>query len=161
MQDSWGELSEIEARATAQDRLDLHYEHRDALDVERGQWTLSDYLRGFAEVQVKVGDHSVRGQILAVGPDWVHLPTALVSLTSVEILLPKGVGQAERTVLQFRQAVRQLAGRVAREVVLANGRSHMMAVEWVASDFLHARIDGAAAVIPLSEVAVVFGRLDG
>jgi hypothetical protein len=64
------------------------------------------------------------------------------------------------TVLQFRQAVRQLAGRVAREVVLRSGQRHLMSIDWVARDFMQVRLDGRVAVIPLAQVAVVFGRLE-
>ncbi len=160
MQDQWAELSEIEARVTAQDRLDLHYEHRDAVDVERGSWRLLDYLRSFSEVHVRVGDHSVRGQIVSVGPDWVQLPSALVAIHACEIVIPDGSAQAEANRLQFRQAVRQLAGRAAREMILRNGRSYLVGIDWVAEDFVHIRLDGRPAVIPLGQIAVVFGRVE-
>jgi hypothetical protein len=161
MQDNpWAELTEIEARVTAQDRLDLHYEHRDAVDVERGSWNLTDFLGTAAELQVRVGDHHVRGEVLATGPDWVQLPTALVAVHACDVLIPIGTAKRPPSVLQFRQAVRQLAGRVAREVVLRNGQRHLMSIEWVARDFMRVRIDGQAAVIPLAQVAVVFGRLE-
>jgi hypothetical protein len=158
--DPWAELTEIEARVTAQDRLDLHYEHRDALDVERGSWGLAEFLSTAAELQVQVGEHYVRGEILAVGPDWVQLPTALVAVHACDVLVPIGSGQRLATVLQFRQAVRQLAGRVAREVVLRSGQRHLMGIDWVARDFMQVRLDGRVAVIPLAQVAVVFGRLE-
>lgn len=158
MQDDWAELTEIEARVTAQDRLDLHFEHRDALDVERGSWRLIDYLGRFSDIRVRVGDHSVRGEIVAVGPDWVQLATALVAVDACDFVVPHGAARPTSTVLQFRQAVRQLAGRVPREVILRNGQSQVMTIDWVAKDFMQVRIDGAPVLVPLGQVAVVFGR---
>jgi len=158
MQDDWAELTEIEARVTAQDRLDLHFEHRDALDVERGSWRLIDYLGRFRELRVRVGDHSVRGEIVTVGPDWVQLATALVAVDACELVVPQGSGRPTSTVLQFRQAVRQLAGRVPREVILRNGQSQVMTIDWVANDFMQVRIDAHPMLVPLRQVAVVFGR---
>jgi hypothetical protein len=154
------DLSEVEARATAADRLDLHFEHRDALDVERGAWSLSGYLARFAAAEARIGDHTVRGDLLAIGPDWVQLATALVRLDACDVLRPVGEGRPPATVLDFRQAVRQAAGRVPREVVLTGGRAHLLVIEWVARDFVHVRADGAPGVIPLRQFAAVFGRIE-
>lgn len=154
------DLTEVEARATAADRLDLHFEHRDALDVERGSWPLTEYLRRFAEAHVTVGEHCVRGQILSIGPDWVHLTTALVRLDAVGLIRPGGVGRPASTVLDFRQAVRQAAGRVPREVVLADGQARLLVIDWVARDFVHVQSEGRAGLIPLGQVAAVFGRIE-
>lgn len=160
MQDDWAELSEIEARVTAQDRLDLHYEHQDARDVERGSWRLADYLRGCREVQVTVGERSVGGAILTVGADWMHLSTAIVRLDACESLAVSGVGSADRTVLDFRKAVRQLAGRIPREVVLRSGQSRLVAIDWVARDFMQVRAEAGKSLVPLAQVAVIFGRVE-
>jgi hypothetical protein len=160
MQDDWAELSEIEARVTAQDRLDLHYEHRDARDVERGSWKLADYLRGCREAKVTVGERSVAGGILTVGTDWMHLTSAIVCLDACEGLVVSGVGNANTTVLDFRKAVRQLAGRIPREIVLRSGRAQLVAIDWVARDFMQVRSEAGKALIPLSQVAVIFGRVE-
>lgn len=160
MGEQWPDLSDIEARVTASDRLDLHFEHRDALDVERGSWNLAEHLQRFAELQVCVGDHTVRGGLLAVGSDWVQLTTAIVRLDACDEIRPFGSGQPVSTVLSYRQAVRQLAGRVPREVVLRRGRSQLMSIDWVARDFLQARVEGRPALIPLGQIAAVFGRIE-
>lgn len=160
MQDDWVELSEIEARVTAQDRLDLHYERQDALDVQRGSWRLADYLGSCTDLLVRVGQHSVRGEVLSVGEDWVQLPTALVSVGACDVLVPHGTGENRSTVMQFRQAVRKAAGRVPREVVFRGGQSQLMSIEWVGEDFMRVRIDGQSALVPLAQIAIVFGRID-
>ncbi len=154
------DLSEIEARATAADRLDLHFEHRDALDVERGGWRLTEHLSRYAALQVGIGDHAVRGEILTLGPDWVHLTTALVRLSACDVIRPLGTGQPPTTVLDFRQAVRQAGGRVPREVVLVGGRARLLVIDWVARDFVHVHEDGTAGLIPLGQFAAVFGRIE-
>ena len=46
--DAWAGLTAEEVRATAMDRLELHYEHQDALAVERGKWRLSEHLCRFS-----------------------------------------------------------------------------------------------------------------
>ncbi len=160
MQDDWAELSEIEARVTAADRLDLHFEHRDALDVERGSWRLADYLRGFAKLRVRVADHELSGEVISVGKDWVHLTNAVVCLDACDALLPSGSGSCESSVLEFRQAVRHLAGRIPREMVLRNGLSQLATIEWVARDFMQVRSDAGRTLIPLAQVAVIFGRVE-
>lgn len=160
MQDDWAELSEIEARVTAQDRLDLHYEHQDARAVERGSWRLADYLRGCREVQVTIGARCVAGAILTMGADWMQLSTAIVRLDACESLTVSGVGSAGTTVLDFRKAVRQLAGRIPREITLRSGQSRLVAIEWVARDFMQVRSDSGKELIPLSQVAVIFGRVE-
>lgn len=160
MQDDWVELSEIEARVTAQDRLDLHFEHRDALEVERGSWRLADHLCGVREVHARVGDHAFSGLVLAVGPDWVHLTSAIVCLDACDALLPSGTGAAGTTVLDFRKAVRQMAGRIPRELLLRNGRSQMVTIDWVARDFMQVGSEAGKALIPLAQVAVIFGRVE-
>lgn len=162
MQQEWDDFREIEALVTSQDRLDLHYEHRDALEVERGSWLLAEHLRGFSDAQVWVGDHCVRGELLCVGPDWMQLASGIVSLDACEMLQPVGrlAEPRPRTVLEFRQAIRQLAGRVPREIVLRNGQSRLLTLEWVGRDFVAVRSDGRPAVVPLVQIAVVFGRVE-
>lgn len=160
MQEDFPDLTDVEARATAADRLDLHFEHRDALDVERGAWQLADYLGRHADLQVTVGEHVVRGRILGLGPDWVHLSTALVRFDACSLLRPSGQGAPPRTVLQFRQALRQAAGRVPREVVLADGQARLLVIDWVGRDFLHVHEQGRPGVVPLRQVAALFGRID-
>jgi hypothetical protein len=154
------DLTDVEARATAADRLDLHFEHRDALDVERGTWRLAEHLARYAELQVMVGDHAVRGSILALGPDWVHLTTALVRLAACTSVHPSGVAEVPTTVLDFRQAIRQAAGRVPREVILADGQARLLAIDWVARDFVHVHEAGRPALMPLGQFAAVFGRIE-
>ena len=61
--------------------------------------------------------------------------------------------------MSFRQSIRQLAGRVPRELVLAGGRTLMVRIDWVAADFLHARTAGRPTLVPLSQVAAVLGRI--
>lgn len=160
MHDDWAELSEIEARVTAQDRLDLHYEHRDARDVERGSWRLADYLRGCREVQAVVGEHRIDGGILTVGADWMHLTSAIVRLDACESLIASGAGNANTTVLDFRKAVRQMAGRIPREIVLRSGHSQLAAIDWVARDFMQVRSEAGKALIPLAQIGVIFGRVE-
>lgn len=160
MQDDWAELSEIEARVTAADRLDLHFEHRDARDVARGSWRLADYLRGCGHVQLRVGDRTVSGEVLTVGADWVHLTSAIACLDACEELVPSGTGGAGTTVLDFRKAVRQMAGRIPREIVMRSGRSQLVTIDWVARDFMYVRAEARRALIPLAQVAVVFGRVE-
>jgi hypothetical protein len=140
--------------------LDLHFEHRDALDVERGSWRLADHLSGFARLRVRVSDHELGGEILGVGRDWVHLSNAVVCLDACDALQPSGSGAASTTVLDFRQAVRHLAGKVPREMVLRNGLSQLVTIEWVARDFLQARGTSGRMLIPLAQVAVIFGRVE-
>ena len=55
--DEWPDLTDVELRATALDRLDLHYEHQDALSVTRGSWELADYVRRFSDLQVEIGEY--------------------------------------------------------------------------------------------------------
>lgn len=163
------DLTDVEARATAADRLDLHFEHRDALDVERGSLSLATHLGRFRTLQVAIGEHRIRGDVLAIGPDWVHLTTALVRLEVCHMITGTGSGDGASvpatptvpmTMLDFRQAVRQAAGRVPREVIMADGRARLLVIEWVARDFVHVLADGVAAVVPLGQFAAVFGRID-
>lgn len=160
MQDEWPDLTDVELRATALDRLDLHYEHQDALDVERGSWLLADHLRRFSQVQVVIGEHTVRGEVLGVGADWAHLSTAVVRLSACDEIRPlrrgSGIGVSP---VSFRQSLRQLAGRVPREIILMRGESRVVLVDWVAADFLHARVAGRPAMVPLAQVAAVLGRV--
>lgn len=90
--DEWPDLTDVELRATALDRLDLHYEHQDALSVTRGSWELADYVRRFSDLQVEIGEHVVRGELLSVGVDLVHLSTALVRLSACDQIQPLGRG---------------------------------------------------------------------
>ena len=154
------DLTDVEARATAADRLDLHFEHRDALDVERGAWLLADHLRRYADLQVSVGEHVVRGRIVGVGPDWVHPTTALLRLQACSMLRPSGQGSPPQTVLEFRQALRQAAGRVPREVVLADGQARLLIIDWVGRDFVHVQQDGRPGLLPLGQIVGVFGRIE-
>lgn len=71
----WPDLTAEEVRATALDRLELHYEHEDARAVARGKWLLADHLCRFSILQVVVGGHVLKGELLAVGDEWVQLST--------------------------------------------------------------------------------------
>ena len=158
--DEWPDLTDVELRATALDRLDLHYEHQDALSVTRGSWELADYVRRFSDLQVEIAEHVVRGELLSVGVDLVHLSTALVRLSACDQIQPLGRGGGvQASPVSFRQSIRQLAGRVPRELVLAGGRTLMVRIDWVAADFLHARTAGRPTLVPLSQVAAVLGRI--
>lgn len=154
------DLSDVEARATAADRLDLHFEHRDALDVERGAWRLAEFLGRYADLQAAVGEHVVRGRIVGIGPDWVHLTTALIRIDACTMLRPSGQGSPPQTVLEFRQALRQAAGRVPREVVMADGQARLLAIDWVGRDFVHVHQDGRPGLVPLGQIVGVFGRIE-
>ena len=158
--DDWPDLTDVELRATALDRLDLHYEHQDALDVERGSWELADHIRRYAHLQIVIGDHAVRGDVLAVGEGWVHMSTALVRLSACDEIRPMGRGDTVATSrVSFRQAVRQRAGRVPREIILVRGRALMVNIDWVAADFLHVRSHGRPALVPLAQIAAVLGAV--
>lgn len=158
--DEWPDLSDIELRATALDRLDLHYEHQDALNVERGAWQVADYLRRFSHLVLMIGEHEMRGELLAVGNDWVQLPTALVRLSACEEIRPMGRGPGvEASPMSFRQSVRQRAGRIPRELILVHGKRMLVMIDWVAADFLHARTAGQPTVVPLSQIGAVLGRV--
>lgn len=154
------DLTDVEARATAADRLDLHFEHRDALDVERGAWRLADHLGRYADLQASLGEHVVRGQILSIGADWVHLSTGLIRLGACTLLRPSGQGSPPRTVLEFRQGLRQAAGRVPREVVLSDGRARLLVLDWVGRDFVHVQAEGRPGLVPLGQILGVFGRIE-
>lgn len=160
MEQEWPDLTEVEVRATALDRLDLHYEHRDALTVERGTWLLADQLRRFARLQVVISDRVITGELQAVGTDWVQLSAGLVRLPVCDEIRPLGRGQPiEASPLEFRQCLRQYAGRVPRELLLARGASTTVMIDWVAADFLHARAAGRPCLLPLSNLAAVLGAV--
>jgi hypothetical protein len=160
MEQEWPDLTEVEVRATALDRLDLHYEHRDALTVERGTWLLADHLRRFTRLQVVIGEHVITGDLQAAGADWVQLGGGLVRLSACDEIRPLGRGQAfEPSPLEFRQCVRQYAGRVPRELILTRGSSTTVMIDWVAADFLHARSAGRPCLLPLGQVAAVLGAV--
>lgn len=158
--DEWPDLTDVELRATALDRLDLHYEHQDALNVERGAWELADYVRRFSHVALVIGDDEIRGEVLAAGVDWVRVTSALVRLSACDEIRPMGRGPGiDASPMSFRQSVRQLAGRIPRELILARRRRMLVMIDWVAADFLHARTAGRATLVPLSQVAAVLGRV--
>jgi hypothetical protein len=90
----------------------------------------------------------------------VHLTTALVRLDVCDSVRPLGVGEPPTTVLDFRQAVRQAAGRVPREVVLTGGRARLLVIDWVARDFVHVHDGVMPELIPLGQFAAVFGRIE-
>lgn len=153
------DMTDVEARVTAQDRLDLHFEHQDALSVQRGSQTLSQFVARSSHLRASVGSHTLSGAVLAVGEDWVQLNTAVLRLDACTMLQTMGTAAPERSMLTFRQAVRQYAGRVPREVLTCDGDSRVVVIEWVAADFLHVRASGTAALLPLAQVAAVFGGL--
>ncbi|HQR80855.1 MAG TPA: hypothetical protein PLT68_11595 [Actinomycetota bacterium] len=160
MQDDWPDLTDVEVRATALDRLDLHYEHRDALTVERGSWSLADYVRRFQVLQVVIGGEVVKGNLLAVGSDWVQLNSALVSLPLCDQIRPLGRGEGVPTSpVGFRQCLRQYTGRMPREVILAGGESIVVGLDWVGADFVHARVSGRPTLLPLVRVGAVLGSV--
>jgi hypothetical protein len=160
MQDDWPDLTDVEARATAAGRLDLHYEHQDALAVERVTWQLCDHVRRYARLQVVIGDFSLKGEIIGVGQDCVHLSTGLVRLAACEEIRPLGRGQhGQEMAADFRRAVRQYAGRVPRDLVLVGGRSMIVGLDWVGADFVHVRVAGRPALLPLTQVAAVLGAV--
>jgi len=160
MEQEWPDLTEVEVRATALDRLDLHYEHRDALTVERGSWQLADHLRRFARLQVVIAEQVITGELQAVGADWVQLSSGLVRLWACDEIRPLGRGgPVEASPLEFRQCLRQYAGRVPRELVLVRGASTTLMIDWVAADFLHARAAGRPCLVPLVQVAAVLGAV--
>lgn len=148
-------------RATALDRLDLHFEHQDALQVERGSWRLADYLRRFSRLEVQIGERTWNDPLLAVGEDWVALETAVIRVSACDHIRPIGRGVSIETVpISFRQQVRQMAGRIPRELIRVSGDSQVVMIDWVAADFLHARVAGVATLVPLRQVAGVLGRFD-
>ena len=153
------DLTDMEARVTAQDRLDLHFEHQDALSVERGSMTLTRMVRQAGRLRAAVAGHSFDGEVLAVGEDWVQLSTAVLRLAACDRLQTVGSGEPDASVLTFRQAVRQYAGRIPREVVGLRGDSQVVVIEWVAADFLHVLAQDRPSLIPLRQVAGVFGSL--
>lgn len=153
------DMSDAEARATAQDRLDLHFEHQDALSVQRGRWTLAEYLRRFDRLDIEVVGRNIAGAVRSVGDDWVELNTALVRLTACRRIVPNGNGDASNSPLHFRQAVRQYAGRMPREVLFTTGDVTVVRIDWVGADFIHAGGSGGVELLPLSQVAAVFGTL--
>ncbi len=162
MDDHWSELTDIEVQVTASDRLDLHYEHRDALEVQRGSWMLRDYLGGYVDLEAEVSGRTLRGQLLAVGDDWFQIPSALVRAQACAAI--RTGSRADQRVpaspLTFRQALRHLAGRIPREVLLADGGSRIVQLEWIAQDFAHVRCEGRPELLPLRQVAAVLGRVE-
>ncbi len=162
MDDRWSELTDIEVQVTATDRLDLHYEHRDALEVQRGSWSLAEYLCGYASLEVEVSGRTLRGPLLAVGDGWFQIPSALVHAQACAAI--RTGSRADHRVpanpLTFRQALRHLAGRIPREVLLAGGGSRIVQLEWVAQDFAHVRCEGRPELLPLRQVAAVLGRVE-
>ncbi|MEZ5186696.1 MAG: hypothetical protein R2720_13200 [Candidatus Nanopelagicales bacterium] len=161
MERDWSDLTEIEMRATALDRLDLHFEHQDALQVERGSWRLTDHLRRFSRLEVQIGGRTWSEPLLAVGDDWVALETAVIRVSACVRIRPLGTGASIESVpISFRQQVRQMAGRIPRELVDVTGDSQVVMIDWVAADFLQARVAGAATLVPLGQVAGVLGRFD-
>lgn len=160
MPDEWPDLTDVEVRATALDRLDLHYEHRDALAVERGGWSLADYLRRFTVLQVNIGGELVKGDLLAVGADWVQLNSALVNLPVCDRIRP--LGRRDPIAVSpvgFRQCLRRFTGRLPREVLLVGGESIVMGLDWVGADFVHARVAGQVTLLPLVRVGAVLGSV--
>lgn len=156
----WPDLTAEEVRATALDRLELHYEHEDARAVARGKWLLADHLCRFSILQVVVGGHVLKGELLAVGDEWVQLSTGLVRPAACEQLRPLGRGeQIRRSTLTFRQCLRQYSGRVPREIVLLSGESVVVGLDWVAADFVHARVAGRPTLVPLAQIAAVLGAV--
>lgn len=159
--DDWPDLSEAELRATALERLDLHFEHQDALAVERGRWRLADHLRRFSALRVCAAGRTIAGEIHSVGADWVELSTAVVHLESCRTIEPAGPGaQTPRSPGTLRQVVRQMAGRVPREVVTRDGECLTGPIDWVGADFLQLRVGDRATLVPLGQVAAVLGGLD-
>lgn len=61
--------------------------------------------------------------------------------------------------MTFRQCLRQYAGRVPREIVLESGESLVVGLDWVAADFIHARVAGRPTLVPLTQVAAVLGAV--
>ena len=160
MQQEWPDLTAEEVRATAMDRLELHYEHEDARAVARGKWLLAEHLRRFSVVQVVVGGQTLKGELLAVGDGWVQLSAGVVRLDACEQLRPLGRGKhVTRSPLTFRQCLRQYAGRVPREIVLLSGESLVVGLDWVAADFVHAQAAGRPTLIPLAQIAAVLGTV--
>jgi hypothetical protein len=157
--EQWPDLTDVELRATALDRLDLHYEHQDALNVERGAWQLSDVVRRFSTLTVAIGDLEIAGEVLDAGADWVQLPSAVVRLSACDRIDPNGRRSGlPASPMTLRQAIRQLSGRIPRELVLLNGRRELVMIDWVAADFLHTHRAGRTSLVPLSQVAAVLGR---
>ena len=139
--DEWPDLSEAEVRATALERLDLHFEHQDALAVERGRWGLADYLRRFCAMRVHVAGCTITGEVISVGDTWVELSTAVVALDACRAVEPAGPGAAmARSPMTLRQVLRQMAGRVPRQVLTRDGRDVTGTLDWVGADFLHLRV---------------------
>jgi len=160
MQEEWPDLTAEEVRATAMDRLDLHYEHQDALAVERGGWGLTPYLSRCSRVQAMIGETTVTGDLVALGGDWLQITAGVLRPGVCEEIRPLGRGSGlQPGPLSFRQCVRQYAGRVPREVVLVGGRVLLLNLDWVAADFLHARVAGRPTLVPLAQVAAVLGTV--
>lgn len=152
------DFTDLEVRVTAQERLDLHFEHLDALSVQRGSRTLADHLRGFASVEAGFGSHRLSGRIECVGQDWVQTSQGLIRPSECDGLWPQGEGAAPRSRLEFRQILRRYAGRIPREVVVA-GQLRLMVIDWVGADFAAVTLDGRRAVVPLGQIGAVFGAL--
>lgn len=160
MQQEWPDLTAEELRATAMDRLELHYEQQDALAVERGKLHLSEHLCRFSVLQIVVGATTVKGALMAVGEDWVQLSTGLVRTTASDEIRPLGRGNdLHRSPMTFRQCLRQYTGRVPREIVLERGESMVVGLDWVAADFVHARVAGRPTLVPLPRIAAVLGAV--
>lgn len=158
--DDWPDLSDAELRATALERLDLHFEHQDALAVERGRWRLADHLRRFSALRVCAAGSTIAGEVRSVGADWVELSTAVVHLDACRTIEPAGPGvQTPRSPVTFRQVLRQMAGRVPREVVTRDGERLTGLIDWVGADFLQLRVGDRATLVPLGQVAAVLGGL--
>jgi hypothetical protein len=160
MQQEWPDLTAEEVRATAKERLELHYEHEDALTVERGKWRLSEHLCRYSVLQIVIGGLTVKGDLLAVGTDWAQLSSGLFRITACEQVRPLGRGNGlHPSPLTFRQCLRQYAGRIPREIVTQEGESMVVGLDWVAADFVHARVAGRPALVPLSQIAAVLGTV--
>ncbi|MBK6762575.1 MAG: hypothetical protein IPG68_04530 [Micrococcales bacterium] len=160
MQQEWPDLTAEEVRATAMDRLDLHYEHQDALAVERGGRDLMQHLSRFSRLQAVIGETTMTGDLVALGGDWVQITSGVLRPGACDEIRPLGRGSGlQPGPLSFRQSVRQYAGRVPREVVLVGGRVLLVGLDWVAADFLHVRVAGRPTLVPLSQVAAVLGTV--
>ena len=157
--DEWPDLTDVELRATALDRPRPALRAPGRLSVTRGSWELADYVRpGSRTCRSRSVNTSYAVSALR-GVDLVHLSTALVRLSACDRISLWAAGGVQASPVSFRQSIRQLAGRVPRELVPAGGRTLMVRIDWVAADFLHARTAGRPTLVPLSQVAAVLGRI--
>ena len=98
--------------------------------------------------------------LVHVIPDPTRRVRADLRIAACEQLRPLGRGKdLQCSPMTFRQCLRQYAGRVPREIVLESGESLVVGLDWVAADFVHARVAGRPTLVPLTQIAAVLGAV--